>query len=109
MRNSLLLLALTLIACTSNAQENKSKEELQVPQDTVINFEKSVLFFPAGREAQDGFYAKLDSLKKDSLSNVNIWQVGGSHVQGGSFPNKLREHFQTLAGAGVLTKTVLSV
>lgn len=100
MRNSLLLLALTLIACTSNAQENKSKEELQVPQDTVINFEKSVLFFPAGREAQDGFYAKLDSLKKDSLSNVNIWQVGGSHVQGGSFPNKLREHFQTLAGAG---------
>ena len=80
MRNSLLLLALTLIACTSNAQENKSKEELQVPQDTVINFEKSVLFFPACREAQYGFYAKLDSLKKDSLSNVNIWQVGGSHV-----------------------------
>lgn len=99
MRNSLLLLAFILIACTSNAQENK-KNELQFPQDTVINFEKSVLFFPGGREAQDNFYAKLDSLKKDSLSNVNIWHVGGSHVQGGSFPNRLRDNFQKFGGEG---------
>ena len=100
MRSSLLLLAFIFIACTSSAQKSNSKTALQSPQDTVINFEKSVLLFPGGREAQDCFYAKLDSLKKDSLSNVNIWQVGGSHVQGGSFPNRLREHFQTLAGEG---------
>lgn len=100
MRNSIVLLALVLITCTSNAQENRQEIELECPQDTVINFEKSVLFFPAGRDAQDLFYAKLDSLQKDSLTNLNIWHVGGSHVQGGSFPNKLRENFQKLAGKG---------
>ena len=99
MRNSIILLAFILIACTSNAQESK-KDVVLPPQDTVINFEKSVLFFPGGREAQDKFYAKLDSLKKDSISNVNIWHVGGSHVQGGSFPNRLRDNFQKLAGKG---------
>ena len=99
MRSSIILLAFILIACTSNAQENK-KDVVLPPQDTVINFEKSVLLFPGGREAQDKFYAKLDSLKKDSISNVNIWHVGGSHVQGGSFPNKLRDNFQKLGGKG---------
>ena len=92
MKNSIIMLALLLIACISNAQE--------CPQDSVIQFDKSVLFFPAGREAQDIFYSKLDSLKKDSLSNVNIWHVGGSHVQGGSFPNRMRELFQELGGTG---------
>ena len=99
MRSSIILLAFILIACTSNAQESK-KDVVLPPQDTVINFEKSVLFFPGGREAQDKFYAKLDSLKKDTKSNVNIWHVGGSHVQGGSFPNRLRDNFQKLAGKG---------
>ena len=101
MRNSILLLAFILIACTSNAQKvNTTQEELKYPQDTVINFESSVLFFPAGREAQDNFYSKLDSLKKGDLDNLNIWHVGDSHVQGGSFPDKLRENFQALAGEG---------
>ena len=101
MRNSILLLAFILIACTSNAQDNKKEENLKFPQDTVINFEKSVLYFPGGRDAQDRFYLQLDSLKKESLShNLNIWQVGGSHVQGGSFPRQLMDHFQKLGGKG---------
>lgn len=100
MRNSIILLAFILIACSSNAQDNKQAQELKFPQDTVINFEQSVLFFPGGREAQDRFYLQLDSLKEGSISNLNIWQVGGSHVQGGSFPRQLRDHFQTLWGKG---------
>jgi lysophospholipase L1-like esterase len=100
MRNSILLLAFILIACSSSAQEKNQQEELEHPQDTVINFEKSVLFFPGGRDAQDRFYLQIDSLKADSLSNLNIWHVGASHVQGGIFPGKLRENFQELAGEG---------
>ena len=88
-----------LIACTSNAQKQQAQLD-QAPQDSVIRFDKSILVFPGGREAQDAFYAKLDSLKDGKLSNVSIWQVGGSHVQGGSFPNRLRDKFQELAGKG---------
>ena len=53
-----------------------------------VHAEESVLHFPGSREAQDRFYAKLDSLVATGRGNVNIWHVGGSHVQAAFFPNR---------------------
>lgn len=93
MKNKLILLVLILTSCvTSHAQQEDRPE--------CVHYEKAALIFPTGRSAQDRFYAKLDSLIAGQKDNISIWQVGGSHVQGGALPYRLMDKFQTLAGKG---------
>lgn len=92
MKNRILTLLAALICISATGQQKE--------QPKCIHFEKADLVFPTGREAQDKFYSKLDSLIAGNGENVNIWQVGGSHIQGGTFPYRLMEKFQTLAGRG---------
>ena len=61
-----------------------------------VHAEESVLHFPGSREAQDRFYAKLDSLVATGRGNVNIWHVGGSHVQAAFFPNRIMNNLDSL-------------
>lgn len=92
MKNSIITILAILFCLTANAQLK------EIPQ--CVHREKTALFFPAGRAAQNGFYAKLDSLIAGNKENINIWQVGGSHIQGGVFPYQMMSKFQTLAGRG---------
>ena len=61
---------------------------------------KFALQFPGGRTAQDVFYAKLDNLVESRVGNVNIWHIGGSHVQAASFPNRIRDNIDSLTVRG---------
>ena len=65
-----------------------------------VHPEASVLQFPGSREAQDRFYAKLDSLVATGQGNVNIWHVGGSHVQAAFFPNRIMNNLDSLTLRG---------
>ena len=60
----------------------------------------SRLTFPGARSAQDGFYAKLDALTATGRGNVNIWHIGGSHVQAATFPNRIRDVIDSLSVRG---------
>ena len=60
----------------------------------------SLLIFPGERTAQDGFYAKLDSLTATGQGNVNIWHIGGSHVQAATFSNRIRDNIDSLSVRG---------
>ena len=65
-----------------------------------VHPEASVLHFPGSRDAQDRFYAKLDSLVATGQGNVNIWHVGGSHVQAAFFPNRIMNNLDSLTLRG---------
>lgn len=65
-----------------------------------VHPEASVLQFPGSREAQDRFYAKLDSLVATGRGNVNVWHVGGSHVQAAFFPNRIMNNLDSLTVRG---------
>ncbi len=58
------------------------------------------LVFPGSRMAQDVFYAKLDELMESGRGNVNIWHVGGSHVQAATLPNRIRDDIDSLTVRG---------
>ena len=60
----------------------------------------SVLTFPGSRMAQDVFYAKLDEMVESGRGNVNIWHVGGSHVQAAALPNRIRDNIDSLTLRG---------
>ena len=58
------------------------------------------LLFPGDRSAQNLFYAKLDSLISTGQGNVNIWHIGGSHVQAAYFPNRIMNDLDSIAPRG---------
>ena len=92
MRNKIITIIVLLLCTTAQAQN------LELP--SCVQPEKSDLIFPGERSRQDHFYEKLDSLIQKQEGNLNIWHIGGSHVQGDSFPLRLMERFQNIAGRG---------
>ena len=65
-----------------------------------MHAEASVLLFPGARTAQDLFYAKLDTLVATGRGNVNVWHIGGSHVQAAFFPNRIMNALDSLTLRG---------
>lgn len=76
------------------------------PYDCVRQ-EYASLRFPGDSLALEPFHEQLDRLLLDGEGTVQILHIGASHVQGGAFSNRLREHFLNLspspnAGRGLL-------
>lgn len=96
MRKVCLLIAILLFPLASGAQKLPLK---QLPENlpSCVHAENAVLHFPGSREAHDAFLTKLDSLLEGSRSNVNVWHIGGSHVQAGHFSYRIMEDLTTMA------------
>ena len=86
----LLLLAACCLGGAASAQ----------PLPDCVHAEASVLLFPGARTAQDLFYAKLDTLVATGRGNVNVWHIGGSHVQAAFFPNRIMNALDSLTLRG---------
>ena len=62
-----------------------------------VRYDKNVLEKPAGSSPNyDLFLRKLDTLVTTGGADVRILHVGGSHVQGGTWSDRLRRHFLSL-------------
>ena len=62
-----------------------------------VRVERNVVQFPAGDSPEFRlFLRKLDSLVMGGKGNVRVLQVGGSHVQGGTWSGRLRNNFLSL-------------
>ena len=84
-----------LLCAVLPAQELPKAEIAQQPP--CVHVDRAGLHFPGSRDAQDHFYGLLDSLMAGSGRSVNIWHVGGSHVQAGHFSYRLQERLTTMA------------
>ena len=84
-----------LLCAILPAQELPKAEIAQQPP--CVHVDRAGLHFPGSRDAQDHFYGLLDSLMAGSGRSVNIWHVGGSHVQAGHFSYRLQERLTTMA------------
>ena len=45
-----------------------------------------------------GFFQKLEKLVKTGEGRINIVQIGGSHIQAGTFSGQMRYRFQQMTG-----------
>lgn len=62
-----------------------------------VRYDRNVLERPAGSApTYDLFLRKLDTLVTTGGADVSILHVGGSHVQGGTWSDRLRRHFLSL-------------
>lgn len=90
------LIAALLLCAGLHAQKLPLKE-LPSCLPACVHADRSELHFPGSREAHDAFLTKLDSLLDGSRSNINIWHIGGSHVQGGHFSYRIMEDLAAMA------------
>lgn len=68
---------------------------LFVPVDTsysFINYNANHLLFFGDSSQMQRFAHKFYTLLRNGQGNVNIMQIGASHVQGGTFPHQLRRN-----------------
>lgn len=68
----------------------------KIPYYSFINKNENNLIFPGGFNPIDRFEAKLEQLLRTSKGSINIWHVGGSHVQADMFSHRMRCNFESL-------------
>ena len=86
MKRSLSVITALLFCLVSYAQELPS----------CARPDSSFLRYPSSRERMERFRARLRSCRECPDSSVTIWHIGGSHVQAGYFPSRLRHNFDSL-------------
>lgn len=89
--------------------EKKLIESLKVnyPKYSIVNDSTyGKLIYPGERDGMNHFYTMLDSMLEIGC-RVNVLHIGGSHVQGGYYSNRIREDLtrlgeNTIADIGLL-------
>ena len=63
-----------------------------------VQYDSSKLEYPGNTDAMDAFYAKLSTLILEGKGQVNIVQIGGSHIQADIMSGQMRKRFQSFQG-----------
>lgn len=74
-----------------------SSDPLIVPENDLFDLSRNEVLLPGDHKAWDGFHAKLDKLFFEGEGQVNIVQIGGSHIQADAWTAELRERLQRVA------------
>lgn len=94
---SLLFLVSVFLPITSVlAQSNAYFYQLN--KYNFIRYDLNEMHYPGNRDYADSFNKKLAQLITTGKGRVNIVQIGGSHIQAGSFSGQMRNRFQQLNG-----------
>ena len=78
-----------------------------LPYYDCLHYDRTGLHFPAGHKAQDAFYEKLDSLLLFHSRSINIWHVGGSHVQADFFSHRMRSNLTDMQPGNIGVRGIL--
>ena len=68
----------------------------ELPHYDCINHTANRLVYCGDSTKFTHFFAKLDSLALWGDGNINILHIGGSHIQAGVFPNRMRTNFANI-------------
>ena len=88
-----LLLPLTILL-NSFAQTYPLMQQL--PHYNCVNYDANKLILKGDSNKLHYFFAKLDSLALLGDKKINIVHIGGSHIQAGVFPNRMRMNFSNI-------------
>ena len=68
----------------------------QLPHYDCVNYDANKLILKGDSNKLRTFFAKLDSLALWGDNEINIVHIGGSHIQAGVFPNRIRMNFSNI-------------
>jgi lysophospholipase L1-like esterase len=93
---SLVIGFLLLLSTSLSAQENPYF--YHVNQYNFIRYDLNEMHYPGNRNNADLFNDKLEKLVNTGEGRINIVQIGGSHIQAGSFSGQMRNRMQQING-----------
>ena len=94
---NIMILAL-LFSAVQSSYAQLSEYPFTISHYDFVQYDSSHLEYPGNKDAMDYFYAKLDKLIMTGEGQVNIVQVGGSHIQADIMTGQIRSRFQSFAG-----------
>ena len=68
----------------------------QLPHYDCVNYDANKLILKGDSNRLNTFFDKLDSLALWGNNEINIIHIGGSHIQAGVFPNRMRMNFSNI-------------
>lgn len=89
------------------AQDSTLYVQVENLKQCVMAKESKLITYDGSYNTLKPFMVKLDNLIINRRGNVNIWHVGGSHVQGGSFSQRVRSNFAAKVNGGIGSRTIL--
>ncbi|WP_067146196.1 GDSL-type esterase/lipase family protein [Pseudotamlana agarivorans] len=92
----IVLLIFSLLLSTSIFAQHYVLDSITPSLGHLINFEANTLKFADKSPAFDRFFAKLDSIYSGKKDKLHIFHIGGSHIQGDFYSNKMRTYLQNM-------------
>lgn len=102
---SLIIALLGFVGAT--AQGNSLFARTDSTYSCVDMKESELRTFKGGRAALIPFFRKLDNIINRHRGTINIWHVGGSHVQAGTFSHRVRRNFAMHVNGGRGSRTIM--
>jgi len=87
-----------LISLAQLAYAQYSEYPFVISHYKFVQYDSSRIEYPGDRHALDDFYAKLSTLILEGKGQVNIVQIGGSHIQADIMSGEMRKRFQSFQG-----------
>ena len=107
----------TILAITIIAAATCSLAWSQVDSSLFVNLattkacvkvkESKLITFDGSEATLFPFFRKLNGVLSNERGEVNIWHVGGSHVQAGVFSHQVRRNFARLVNGGKASRTIM--
>lgn len=89
-------LVIVLLSAGSIMAQSPS-DPLIVPDNDLVDQSRNAILQPGDRKTWEGFNDRLDRLFFDGDGQVNVVQIGGSHVQADAWTAELRQRLQSVA------------
>lgn len=89
-------MGLALMVQNVNAQY--SEYPFPISHYEFINYDSNHIEFPGNKEALNTFHQKLSTLVFEGTGQLNIVQIGGSHIQADIMSGQMRKRFQSFQG-----------
>ena len=87
---------LCIISCALCIENMAQPLMRQLPHYDCVNYDANKLILKGDSNRLSTFFAKLDSLALWGDNEINIVHIGGSHIQAGVFPNRMRMNFSNI-------------
>ena len=98
MNRRIYILIIIVFACSFIAKAQYDKYPFSIKHYSFIDYNSNKLQYVEGSENMEVFYSKLADLLLKGQGQINIVQIGGSHIQADIFSSRLRDRFQSLSG-----------
>lgn len=92
----IVLLTFSLLLSASIFAQHYVLDSIKPTLSHLINFEANTLKFADSSPSFQHFFAKLDSIYSGKKDKLHIFHIGGSHIQGDFYSNKIRTYLQNM-------------